>query len=69
MELHLTSGIGGYTLPRYPNTLLPESLSSMELLYLRWILWVVLLSTINRCHLKVVSCSLDYQPTRELASV
>jgi len=44
---HLTSGIGGHTLPRYPNTLLPESLSSVELPNLPWILYVVYLSTIN----------------------
>ena len=37
----------GYTLPRHPYTLLPESLFSMELLNLRWILRIVFLSTVN----------------------
>ena len=47
MELPITSGVGGPTLPRHPNILRPESLFGMEFLNLRWILWVVFLITIN----------------------
>ena len=48
MELHYEWHWWARTLLRYPNTLLPEPLSSMELPYLRCSLWVVSATNSNK---------------------